>query len=285
MTKFFGYLIIVILSMLLTVPLSSSIYAQDYDIPNMENFEVPSQEEIKAMMETKRVSGKYTNFMHQVEVTFPVGWSGMESNHKDSGTQTLTTSVAVMHGGIQANMNSMQERKFNIIVLSIMDKIEGEPAPPDFEPPTEAQEYESGCAIVETEKIKVNNMHSYKSTIKCEGDGIPIKAKTHHFNTEDKWIILAYAASPSSEFDKDASKYDSTVSTIKIANSIDIDYDFKLPGEGYAESPTTKTPMDKTSAVPEWIKNNASWWASEQIDDNAFVQGIQYLVKNHIIQV
>ena len=33
------------------------------------------------------------------------------------------------------------------------------------------------------------------------------------------------------------------------------------------------------------IKNNAEWWAAEQIDDSTFVSGIQYLVKVGIIKV
>ena len=37
--------------------------------------------------------------------------------------------------------------------------------------------------------------------------------------------------------------------------------------------------------VPDWIKNNAEWWANGEIDDNTFVSGIQYLVKNGIIAV
>mgnify|MGYP003301033948 FL=1 len=41
----------------------------------------------------------------------------------------------------------------------------------------------------------------------------------------------------------------------------------------------------KKSGVPTWIKNNAGWWAEGQIDDNSFVQGIEYLVKVGIIQV
>jgi len=37
--------------------------------------------------------------------------------------------------------------------------------------------------------------------------------------------------------------------------------------------------------VPDWIKNNAGWWADGQIDDNSFVLGIQYLIKVGIIIV
>ena len=29
------------------------------------------------------------------------------------------------------------------------------------------------------------------------------------------------------------------------------------------------------TSIPGWIKNNAGWWADGQIDDNAFVSGIQ----------
>lgn len=39
------------------------------------------------------------------------------------------------------------------------------------------------------------------------------------------------------------------------------------------------------SKVPDWVKNNARWWADGQISDGDFVSGIQHLVKNGIIRV
>jgi len=36
-------------------------------------------------------------------------------------------------------------------------------------------------------------------------------------------------------------------------------------------------------SIPEWIRNNAAWWAEGQIDDGTFIQGIEYLIKNDII--
>jgi hypothetical protein len=36
-------------------------------------------------------------------------------------------------------------------------------------------------------------------------------------------------------------------------------------------------------SIPEWIKNNAGWWAEGQINDKTFIQGIEYLIKNEII--
>ena len=37
--------------------------------------------------------------------------------------------------------------------------------------------------------------------------------------------------------------------------------------------------------VPDWVKNNAGWWAEGQIDDTAFVSGVQYMIENGIINV
>ncbi len=39
------------------------------------------------------------------------------------------------------------------------------------------------------------------------------------------------------------------------------------------------------SLIPDWIKNNAEWWATGQIDEDTFIQGIQFLVDEGIITV
>jgi hypothetical protein len=37
--------------------------------------------------------------------------------------------------------------------------------------------------------------------------------------------------------------------------------------------------------VPVWIKNNAGWWANGDIDDDSFIQGIQFLIKEKILEI
>ena len=37
--------------------------------------------------------------------------------------------------------------------------------------------------------------------------------------------------------------------------------------------------------IPEWIKNNAGWWAEGKIFDASFIAGIQWLITNDIITV
>ncbi len=49
---------------------------------------------------------------------------------------------------------------------------------------------------------------------------------------------------------------------------------------------TPSTPeVQPPTAIPAWIKNNAGWWADGQIDDDSFVQGIQFLIKEDVLKI
>ena len=37
--------------------------------------------------------------------------------------------------------------------------------------------------------------------------------------------------------------------------------------------------------IPDWIRNNAEWWAEGAINDNDFTLGIQFLIKENIMQI
>jgi len=47
--------------------------------------------------------------------------------------------------------------------------------------------------------------------------------------------------------------------------------------------PTEQEADDGGNVIPDWIKNNAGWWADGLIDDNSFVSGIQWLISNGIM--
>ncbi|HSD04882.1 MAG TPA: phosphate ABC transporter substrate-binding protein PstS [Nitrosopumilaceae archaeon] len=55
---------------------------------------------------------------------------------------------------------------------------------------------------------------------------------------------------------------------------------FAYDGSGIV---STKPTSESTYNIPPWIKNNAKWWAENQISDGDFVMGIQYLVKEKIM--
>ena len=47
----------------------------------------------------------------------------------------------------------------------------------------------------------------------------------------------------------------------------------------------SSTMTSNTSEIPVWIKNNAGWWADGSIDDDSFVQGIQFLVQEGFMKI
>jgi hypothetical protein len=52
--------------------------------------------------------------------------------------------------------------------------------------------------------------------------------------------------------------------------------------EQQLESPVN---ISENKPIPSWIKNNAEWWAQGLITEDQFVKGIEYLVKEKIIEV
>ncbi len=43
--------------------------------------------------------------------------------------------------------------------------------------------------------------------------------------------------------------------------------------------------LPSSAKIPDWIKSNAGWWADGLIDDNSFVQGIQFLIKEGLMKI
>ena len=37
--------------------------------------------------------------------------------------------------------------------------------------------------------------------------------------------------------------------------------------------------------IPDWVRNNAGWWSADQIEDNDFASGIEFMIKEGIIAV
>jgi len=43
--------------------------------------------------------------------------------------------------------------------------------------------------------------------------------------------------------------------------------------------------LESEVKIPSWIKDNAGWWAEDAIDDETFVQAIQYLINEGIMNI
>ena len=80
-----------------------------------------------------------------------------------------------------------------------------------------------------------------------------------------------------------------------IGDHIDLDFvkssiqsELQNPSKkGYCTKQLISEPeiIETSLSIPKWIKNNAGWWASDEIDDNAFLTGIAYMVSNKIIEI
>ena len=143
------------------------------------------------------------------------------------------------------------------------------------------------------------------------------------FFDENRNLIkdVRYAYVAFDEFDNEISRYDGDdlvnpgivsiegidVQNIYIPSEGPIRFDILVYGTGLDYDPTysgigstiielgpgtqVKSQIPKESAIlevssiPSWIKNNAGWWADGTIDDTAFVQGIQFLIKEGILSV
>ncbi len=46
-----------------------------------------------------------------------------------------------------------------------------------------------------------------------------------------------------------------------------------------------RDPFPDKKLIPIWVKNNAAWWAEGKIDNETFVQGIQYLIKEKLVDI
>ncbi len=70
-----------------------------------------------------------------------------------------------------------------------------------------------------------------------------------------------------------------------------LDYNAKYAGIGsgiieIGPSLSKTTPKAQPpTLIPSWIKNNAGWWADGSIDDNSFIQGIQFLIKEDVLKI
>ncbi|MDH3502270.1 MAG: phosphate/phosphite/phosphonate ABC transporter substrate-binding protein [Nitrosopumilus sp.] len=47
--------------------------------------------------------------------------------------------------------------------------------------------------------------------------------------------------------------------------------------------PLTIQNADGQNLIPDWIKNNAKWWSEGTVDDQTFLNGIEFLIENDII--
>jgi len=63
-----------------------------------------------------------------------------------------------------------------------------------------------------------------------------------------------------------------------------MDVVFEVVSSDSPQNSPQSTALSKP-VLPKWIKNTAGWWSEKKIGDQEFISGIEYLIKNKIINV
>ena len=85
---------------------------------------------------------------------------------------------------------------------------------------------------------------------------LPVKLIWHLYETDSYFIV--YVAGPDN-FDSNLNEF------LNSSETFTFNHGLKL--------------------VPNWIKTNAEWWAQDKIDDTTFISGIQFLIKDGLLDI
>ncbi len=116
-----------------------------------------------------------------------------------------------------------------------------------------------------TEKAKNGNVYSMYTAVQWIPDG------------NNRWVLDGIGTADKFSQYKDVTSH--MVDSFKLDN-------YKPPTSQTTESQATQTTSNSVQQnIPNWIRNNAKWWAEGSISDSDFVKGIQYLIQQDIIIV
>jgi len=243
------------------------MFAQDSEalqcIPYFEGEKLP-----------KEIEGKYVNSDVGIEIILPENWFGMEVFVEDNSKVYLASNDFDRWFGDDSSTFMMQfiildKSTVSDLVKSISDDVmygndvAGNTIGLNF------------CKKESQTIVSVNGMDSKKITLKC-----PESFYTHPdtitfisyvFETDEKFISISSVWLHKDSSQINTLEFDEMIKTIQIENPLTLE--------------KTEESSDSKTSIPDWIRNNAEWWAQGAIGDNDFVSGIQYLIKEGIIQI
>ena len=138
----------------------------------------------------------------------------------------------------------------------------------------ECKNFEEGFSQITkiTDNYSVFNLgYSYEATYSdYTSSDIAVVLTEHHIGNEI-WVIESYT------YMDVFNEYDDLIGEMHLS--------FKaFPSPIKYDAPSVPT-TPSTSIVPQWIKNNAGWWAEGQISDRTFLNGIEFMIKENIISI
>jgi len=122
-------------------------------------------------------------------------------------------------------------------------------------------------------------------TICCDDFGLPkVVITLGYYDENGKWTLVDY------DYAQEILKHE-IGHAIGLGHVDDVD-DIMFPGiydyEKWKELDSVKKGLvteESKADIPDWIRNTAKWWSEEKIEDIDFVSGIQFLIKENIMQI
>lgn len=262
------------LNMILIISLTTIILSGLYFSTNYANAQ-------ESMSRSTPISGQYTNPDYGVSITLPNGWIGGEQKAPQGTMVTMRPSEKP--GPPLIFMTMVMAPKESIPIKSIDSLYPG-----PFAMVADGSKCDN--PIVTTKSVNGVNLSEFVEV--CGAGTASAKMKEDVIQTDKYYMIISYMAFPSSAFDSNVATYDTSIGTLQVTNAIDAP---TIPGTNQQPNtstipsqPTSVTPSSQSSntvSIPSWVKKNAKWWSQNQVGDNDFVNGMQYLLSQGILRI
>ena len=177
----------------------------------------------------KSISGKYFNSDLGLQIDFPAGWMGFENIGDNQTIVEVSPGIIIQFTGVK------QIVSMSVVVVDIEEIISEEILTEDeCSTPTLA-------AIIRVNDMKVIEYDE----IECRFPEMTLYEKVYSLATEEKVVYVVYDASSENVYDSNIRKFEESLKTLKIENTIDLSDPGNAPLFGLTLSKETVMVKDK----------------------------------------
>jgi len=228
------------------------------------------------------VKEHYENSKAGIQIDFPEKWSGFEVDTKNMTMAfVIPDKILATKSVWKVQLEARDEpiwMMLTIMNVSAAHELQNTISNIASENLVRDPKFLKTCKFSSQPNTEINNMKAYELSIVCfDADyRMDFDMESYSFITKDNLVTVLSTTWHASEIEIDNPSFDESLGTLVIENVLDI-----TDLSNVAKIPTTK---EKTQ-IPDWIRNNAEWWAGGAISDSDFVGGIQYLIKENIMEI